>query len=57
MFLYFNFIITWYLLIVTVSCNDYKGFDDTVLFKLNWPGEDVALLVNTNFDLYHNFSE
>lgn len=21
-----------------IHCHDFKGFDDTVLFKINWPG-------------------
>lgn len=26
-------------------CGDFKGFDDTVLFKINWPGRDSTELL------------
>lgn len=26
-----------------MACNDYKGFDDTYLFEIKWPGQDAAL--------------
>uniref|UniRef100_A0A1B6G9A4 Endoplasmic reticulum lectin 1 n=1 Tax=Cuerna arida TaxID=1464854 RepID=A0A1B6G9A4_9HEMI len=29
-----------------VFCTDLKGFDDTVLFKINWPGKDGAELLD-----------
>lgn len=39
---------TWYtVLLVVIVCDDYKGFDDTVLFKINWPGADTIQLVRT----------
>lgn len=42
---------TWYtFLLIVVTCNEYKGFDDTVLFKINWPGADEKLLVNIHCD-------
>lgn len=38
---------TWYtFLLIVVTCNEYKGLDDTVLFKINWAGADEKLLVN-----------
>lgn len=43
MFRHFLLFITWYIFLISA---DYSGFDDSVLFKLNWPGQDDALLVN-----------
>lgn len=38
---------TWYTsLLVVITCNDYKGFDDSVLYKINWPGADINPLVS-----------
>lgn len=28
-----------------IFANEYKGFDDTVLFKIDWPGDDKSILV------------
>lgn len=29
------------------SCHDFKGFDDTIQFKINWPGKlDDSVLVS-----------
>lgn len=48
MYIIINKVVTMYILLcLLVSCfvfknsfqNDIKGFDDTVLFSLNWPGE------------------
>ena len=34
-------------IIVTVYGHDFRSFDDTVLFKINWPGKASSdLLVN-----------
>lgn len=38
-----------------IRCQDFKGFDDTVLFKMNWPGEDEEIVVNTIF--HFNFDQ
>lgn len=45
---------TWYTsLMLIVTCNEYKGFDDTVLFKINWPGAEQNLLVSEkNFGVF-----
>lgn len=39
---------TWYFCIVSVKIfgNDFKGFDDTILFKIDWPGANQQFLVS-----------
>lgn len=27
------------------NCHDLKGFDDTILFQINWPGNNEQILV------------
>jgi hypothetical protein len=27
-------------------CHDLKGFDDNILFSLNWPGTENNLVIN-----------
>ena len=34
-----------------VACHEYKGFDDSILFKINWPGNDEKVLVSLCFVL------
>jgi len=29
-------------LIHVCHSQDFKGFDDTILYKINWPGKDVT---------------
>lgn len=42
--LYFILIVN---ILSEVTIADLKGFDDTVLFKINWPGKDaIELLVS-----------
>lgn len=41
-------------LLIAVACHDYKGFDDSILFKLNWPGKlDSTFSVGLNHILSH----
>lgn len=30
---------------IFVKANDYKGFDDNILFNFNWPGSDAENLL------------
>ncbi|XP_050542123.1 endoplasmic reticulum lectin 1 isoform X2 [Daktulosphaira vitifoliae] len=36
------------LLVAFCQSQDFKGFDDTILYKINWPGKDAADLVTEN---------
>jgi len=57
--LYYNIMILsnriyWKLLIVSLLSfcysQEFKGFDDTILYKINWPGKDVTdRLVKVSF--------
>ncbi|XP_022185059.1 endoplasmic reticulum lectin 1 isoform X1 [Nilaparvata lugens] len=42
----FNFVVFSLLIFVKFVIGDLKGFDDTVLFKLNWPGRDSSELLD-----------
>lgn len=54
MFRQFVLLFTWCIFLISA---DYSGFDDSVLFKLNWPGQDETLLVKRfvlfKFKLFH----
>lgn len=54
MYRQFVLLSTWYIFLISA---DYSGFDDSVLFKLNWPGQDetqlVKWLVLFKFHLFH----
>lgn len=41
---YFPLIVVYFVLSGVLSA-DLKSFDDTVLFKLNWPGKDATDLL------------
>lgn len=43
-FTYFPLIVVYFVLSGVLSA-DLKSFDDTVLFKLNWPGKDATDLL------------
>jgi hypothetical protein len=31
------------LFLINICCSqEFKGFDDTILYKINWPGKDVT---------------
>jgi hypothetical protein len=32
-----------------VNGNDFKGFDDNILFSLNWPGAELLVGFRMNF--------
>lgn len=34
--------------VTVINGHDFKGFDDTILFKLNWPGNDATIIVRYN---------
>lgn len=40
------------------NCQDYKGFDDTIQFRINWPGKiDTDDMVNAvkHYNCTHDF--
>lgn len=42
-------------LYIVVYCHDLKAFDDTVLFKINWPGKSSSDLLVSYFTNLHIF--
>lgn len=40
------------LVLHSIECNEYKGFDDTVMFDLNWSADDS--IVNFILDDSHD---
>lgn len=40
-------------LISNTNCHDYHGWDDSILFKLDWANGDLAKLQEVSTETYH----